>query len=49
MLMERRDLAVCGDSNNMEGTGEMIEAPINLQDLRRRRCEQIQKLGRNPK
>ena len=33
--MERRDLAVCGDSNNMEGRGEMIKAPICLQDLRR--------------
>src|ERR1035437_10094958 len=32
---ERRDLAVCGDSNNMEGRGEMTKAPINLQDLRR--------------
>src|SRR2546429_9446685 len=36
MRMERRDLAVCGDSNNMEGRGEMIKAPISLQDLRRR-------------
>ena len=35
MRTERRDLAVCGDSNNMEGRGEMIKAPINLQDLRR--------------
>ena len=35
MRMERRDLAVCGDSNNTEGRGEMIKAPINLQDLRR--------------
>src|SRR5438445_5969503 len=35
MRMERRDLAVCGDSNNMEGRGEMIKAPISLQDLRR--------------
>src|SRR5450756_550385 len=35
MRMERRDLAVCGDSNNMEGRGEMTKAPINLQDLRR--------------
>jgi RNA-directed DNA polymerase len=33
--MERRDLAVCGDSDDMEGRGEMIKAPINLQDLRR--------------
>jgi len=35
MRMERRDLAVCSDSNNMEGRGEMKKAPINLQDLRR--------------
>jgi RNA-directed DNA polymerase len=35
MRMERRDLAVCSDSDNMEGRGEMIKAPINLQDLRR--------------
>src|SRR3984893_13471866 len=35
MRMERRDLAVCGDSDDMEGRGEMIKAPINLQDLRR--------------
>ena len=35
MRTERRDLAVCGDSNNMEGRGEMIKAPVNLQDLRR--------------
>jgi RNA-directed DNA polymerase len=35
MRMERRDLAVGSDSNNMEGRGEMIKAPINLQDLRR--------------
>jgi RNA-directed DNA polymerase len=33
--MERRDLAVYSDSNNMEGRGEMKKAPINLQDLRR--------------
>jgi hypothetical protein len=33
--MERRDLAVCSDSDDMEGRGEMIKAPINLQDLRR--------------
>jgi RNA-directed DNA polymerase len=33
--MERRDLAVCSDSNNMGGRGEMTKAPINLQDLRR--------------
>src|ERR1017187_4936052 len=35
MRMERRDLAVCGDSDDMEGRGEMIKAPISLQDLRR--------------
>src|ERR1700731_4488802 len=35
MRMERRDLAVCSDSDNMEGRGEMIKAPIHLQDLRR--------------
>src|ERR1700680_2545437 len=35
MRMERRDLAVCSDSDNMEGRGEMTKAPINLQDLRR--------------
>src|ERR1700694_1223128 len=35
MRMERRDLAVCSDSNNMEGRGEMTKAPVNLQDLRR--------------
>jgi RNA-directed DNA polymerase len=37
MRMERRDLAVCSDSDDMEGRGEMIKAPINLQDLRRSR------------
>jgi RNA-directed DNA polymerase len=35
MRMERRDLAVGSDSDDMEGRGEMIKAPINLQDLRR--------------
>ena len=35
MRMEQRDLAVCDDSNNMEGRGEMTKAPIKLQDLRR--------------
>jgi RNA-directed DNA polymerase len=35
MRTERRDLAVGSDSNNMEGRGEMIKAPIGLQDLRR--------------
>ena len=35
MRRERRDLAVCSGSNNREGRGEMIKAPINLQDLRR--------------
>src|SRR5438270_13393427 len=35
MRMERKDLAVCSDSDDMKGRGEMIKAPINLQDLRR--------------
>ena len=35
MRMERRALAVCSASDNMEGRGEMIKAPINRQDLRR--------------
>jgi RNA-directed DNA polymerase len=35
MSVERRGPAVCKDSNNMEGKGEMIKAPISLQDLRR--------------
>src|SRR4030095_1576550 len=35
MRMERRDLAVCSDSNDMGGRGEMTKAPSNLQDLRR--------------
>jgi len=35
MPAERRNPAVCNGSNNMRGTGEMIKAPISLQDLRR--------------
>jgi len=35
MSVERRDPTVCTGSNNMEGKGEMIKAPISLQDLRR--------------
>ena len=34
--MERRSPAVCKISNEMEGKGEMIKAPISLQDLRKR-------------
>ena len=34
--MERRDPAVSQCSVNMEGKGEMIKAPIGLQDLRRK-------------
>jgi hypothetical protein len=30
MRMERRELAVCSDSDDMEGRGEMIKASINL-------------------
>ena len=33
--MERRDPTVCRGSNKKEGKGEMIKAPISLQDLRR--------------
>ena len=33
--MERRGPAAGGSSDNMEGKGEMIKAPINLQDLNR--------------
>jgi len=33
--VERRDPAVCNDSNKKEGKGEMTKAPICLQDLRR--------------
>jgi hypothetical protein len=32
---ERRDPAVCNDSNKKGGKGEMTKAPICLQDLRR--------------
>jgi RNA-directed DNA polymerase len=35
MSVERRGPAVCTDSNNMGGKGEMTKAPISLQDLRR--------------
>ena len=35
MPMERRGPAAGGSSDNMEGKGEMIKAPINLQDLNR--------------
>src|SRR5882724_2592484 len=35
MPVERRDPAVCNDSNKKGGKGEMIKAPISLQDLRR--------------
>jgi hypothetical protein len=35
MPAERRNPAVCSDSNNTRGKGEMIKAPISLQDLRR--------------
>src|SRR5260370_981754 len=34
MPVERRDPAVCTDSNKKEGKGEMTKAPICLQDLR---------------
>ena len=34
--MERRDLAACRSFVKMGGRGEMIKAPINLQDLRRK-------------
>src|ERR671923_849336 len=35
MRMERRGPAVCSDSDKTGGKGEMIKAPISLQDLRR--------------
>src|SRR5438309_6429809 len=35
MSAERRGPAVCNGSNNKGGKGEMIKAPISLQDLRR--------------
>ncbi len=34
--MERRGLTAHNDFDNMGGRGEMIKAPIDLQDLRRR-------------
>ena len=36
MTVEQRDPAVWASSDNMESRGEMIKAPIGLQDLRRR-------------
>src|SRR5215467_7366239 len=36
MPAEQRDPTVCNFFGNMEGKGEMIKAPISLQDLRRR-------------
>src|SRR5262249_16756821 len=36
MSAERRDPAVCNSSGKTGGRGEMIKAPIDLQDLRRR-------------
>ena len=35
MSVEQRGPAVCNDSNNKGGKGEMTKAPISLQDLRR--------------
>src|SRR5260370_4215808 len=35
MSVERRGPAVCNGSNKTGGKGEMIKAPISLQDLRR--------------
>jgi len=35
MTVERRDPAVCNDSNKKEGKGDMTKTPVNLQDLRR--------------
>ena len=35
MAVERRGPAVCNDSNNKEGKGDMTKTPVNLQDLRR--------------
>src|ERR1700761_5369564 len=35
MSAEQRGPAVCNDSNNKGGKGEMTKAPISLQDLRR--------------
>ncbi len=34
--MEQRDPAACDSFGKMGGRGEMIKAPISLQDLRRR-------------
>ena len=36
MPVERRGLTAHDDFDNMGGRGEMIKAPIDLQDLRRR-------------
>ena len=36
MSAEQRDPAAGNDCVEMEGRGEMIKAPVNLQDLRRR-------------
>jgi hypothetical protein len=36
MPAEQRDPTVCNFFDKTEGKGEMIKAPINLQDLRRR-------------
>jgi RNA-directed DNA polymerase len=36
MSAEQRDPAVYNSSANMGGRGEMIKAPVSLQDLRRR-------------
>jgi hypothetical protein len=36
MPAEQRDPTVCNFFGDMEGKGEMIKAPISLQDLRRR-------------
>ena len=35
MAVERRGPAVCNDSNNKEGKGDMTKTPSSLQDLRR--------------
>ena len=35
MVVEQRGPAVGNDSNKKEGKGEMIKAPVSLQDLRR--------------
>jgi hypothetical protein len=36
MPTEQRGPAACTTSDKMEGRGEMIKAPVRLQDLRRR-------------